>query len=219
MIAITMFQGLAVGWADLVLPGDELPRARRHDGQPRGPPPAPAPRRDPARARRARVAREARGALRRRALAATPAASSRSSSRAILRRPARSARSASARRCASAARRPPAAPALRRAEPAPRRATATTSASLRYRPLFSGPAVERVPELQFQRPERRGRALARRRRSAAASPPGDEVVVRSNGTSSTLRARVNRQLIAGRRPHRRRARRATCTRRVEVTKP
>ena len=34
-------------------------------------------------------------------------------------------------------------------------------------------------------------------RSAAASRPGDEVVVKSNGTSRTLRARVNRKLLEG----------------------
>ena len=34
---------------------------------------------------------------------------------------------------------------------------------IRYKPLFSGPAVERVPELQFQRPAARGRALGRGR--------------------------------------------------------
>jgi NADH-quinone oxidoreductase subunit G len=62
--------------------------------------------------------------------------------------------------------------------------------------LFSGPAVERVPELRFQRPvaevelspsdaDRRGIAT------------GDAVHVRSNGTSVELRARVNRKLIGG----------------------
>ena len=66
----------------------------------------------------------------------------------------------------------------------------------RYRPLFSGPAVERVPELGFQRPapevelspvdaERRGIAT------------GDAVLIRSNGTSVELRARVSRRLVAG----------------------
>ena len=34
-------------------------------------------------------------------------------------------------------------------------------------------------------------------RSAAGVRTGDEVVVRSNGTSVTLRARVNRRLLAG----------------------
>ncbi|HEU5491314.1 MAG TPA: molybdopterin-dependent oxidoreductase [Gaiellaceae bacterium] len=66
----------------------------------------------------------------------------------------------------------------------------------RYRPLFSGPAVERVPELGFQRPEREvelSRADAETRGIAS----GDAVLVRSNGTSVELRARVNRRLIQG----------------------
>jgi predicted molibdopterin-dependent oxidoreductase YjgC len=67
---------------------------------------------------------------------------------------------------------------------------------LRYRALFSGPAVERVPELGFQRPhvevelswdDAQTRGIA----------TGDEVVVTSNGTSRTLRARVSRKLRAG----------------------
>jgi NADH-quinone oxidoreductase subunit G len=67
---------------------------------------------------------------------------------------------------------------------------------IRYRALFSGPAVERTPELQFQRP------LAEVELSAADANarnirPGDEVTVRSNGTSVTLRARLNRDLRAG----------------------
>ena len=40
----------------------------------------------------------------------------------------------------------------------------------RYRPLFSGPAVERVPQLDFQRPRPRGRAGLRRTPSGAGSP-------------------------------------------------
>jgi NADH-quinone oxidoreductase subunit G len=67
---------------------------------------------------------------------------------------------------------------------------------LRYRPLFSGPQIERVAELQFQRPEPEVELSAhdadRRRLST-----GDPVLVSSNGTSVALRARVNRQLIAG----------------------
>jgi NADH-quinone oxidoreductase subunit G len=67
---------------------------------------------------------------------------------------------------------------------------------LRYRPLFSGPQVERVPELQFQRPEPELELSAADadRRSLST---GDTVLVRSNGTSVALRARVNKQLIAG----------------------
>ena len=66
----------------------------------------------------------------------------------------------------------------------------------RYRPLFSGPAVERTPELQFQRPPAEIELAAddaERRRIAT----GDTVSVRSNGTSVELRARVSRALSAG----------------------
>ncbi len=67
---------------------------------------------------------------------------------------------------------------------------------LRYRPLFSGPQVERVHELQFQRPgaevELSAADAARR-----GIESGDTVAVRSNGTSVELRARVNRRLVAG----------------------
>jgi NADH-quinone oxidoreductase subunit G len=66
----------------------------------------------------------------------------------------------------------------------------------RYRPLFSGPAVERVPELQFQRPQPEIELApedAERRQIAA----GDTVTVRSNGTSVALRARLSRSLAAG----------------------
>ena len=67
---------------------------------------------------------------------------------------------------------------------------------LRYRGLFSGPAVERVPQLQFQR------ALAEVEISAADARErgiagGDPVLVSSNGTSKTLTARLNRRLLAG----------------------
>ena len=66
----------------------------------------------------------------------------------------------------------------------------------RYRPLFSGPAVERVHELQFQRPASEielAAADAQLRRIAT----GDPVLVRSNGASVELRARVNRKLARG----------------------
>ena len=66
----------------------------------------------------------------------------------------------------------------------------------RYRPLFSGPAVDRVPELAFQRPAAEvelSPADAERRGIAA----GDSVLVRSNGTSVELRARLNRRLVEG----------------------
>jgi NADH-quinone oxidoreductase subunit G len=67
---------------------------------------------------------------------------------------------------------------------------------LRYRPLFSGPAVERVEALQFQRPPAEvelGRDEARRLGIAA----GDEVTLSSNGASVRLRARISKQLAPG----------------------
>ena len=65
-----------------------------------------------------------------------------------------------------------------------------------YKPLFSGAAVERVTELQFQRPQPElelSAADAGRRRIAT----GDLVTVGSNGSAITLPARVNRRLRAG----------------------
>ncbi|MEX2612479.1 MAG: molybdopterin dinucleotide binding domain-containing protein, partial [Gaiellaceae bacterium] len=59
-----------------------------------------------------------------------------------------------------------------------------------------GPAVERVPELAFLRPEREVElAAADADRRGISS--GDPVLVRSNGTSVELRARVNRKLVEG----------------------
>jgi len=67
---------------------------------------------------------------------------------------------------------------------------------LRYRPLFSGPQVERVAELQFQRPQREAELSSHdaERRGIAT---GDMVTLRSTGVSLALRARVNPRLIAG----------------------
>jgi anaerobic selenocysteine-containing dehydrogenase len=67
---------------------------------------------------------------------------------------------------------------------------------VRYRPLFSGPLVERVPELAFQRPDAEielAAADAERREIAE----GDVVAVRSNGTSLSLRAKLSRRLMPG----------------------
>jgi len=66
----------------------------------------------------------------------------------------------------------------------------------RYRPLFSGPDVDRVAELRFQRPaaEVELSAADAERRGIAS---GDQVSVRSNGTSVELVARVNRRLVEG----------------------
>jgi NADH-quinone oxidoreductase subunit G len=67
---------------------------------------------------------------------------------------------------------------------------------VRYRGLFSGPAVARVPQLQFQRAlaEVEISATDARERGIAG---GDPVRVSSNGTSKTLTARLNRRLLAG----------------------
>jgi formate dehydrogenase major subunit len=67
---------------------------------------------------------------------------------------------------------------------------------LRYRPLFSGPAVERVPELQFQRPLPEIELSADDARTRGIAN-GEEVAVQSNGTTKVLRARLNRALAAG----------------------
>jgi NADH-quinone oxidoreductase subunit G len=87
---------------------------------------------------------------------------------------------------------PPPAPfaELPELEPAPVTVTAPLRLQ-RYRPLFSGPAVERTPELQFQRPAPEIE-LARADAESRGIGPGDEVVVSSNGTSVTLRARLSR---------------------------
>jgi NADH-quinone oxidoreductase subunit G len=67
---------------------------------------------------------------------------------------------------------------------------------VRYRPLFSGPAVERIPELQFQRPQPEVELSEEDARKLAIAN-GEQVTVRSNGTSVTLRARVSRELRPG----------------------
>ena len=121
--------------------------------------------------RRARLDRQARRALRRRALAARRASSSTRSPallrRHLLRRGRRAGAAAARRRAAHVEpRRPPAPKHARRA--------ARGLRLVAYRPLFSGPAVERTPELQFQRRggevelARGGRA--RPRRSPPATP-------------------------------------------------
>jgi NADH-quinone oxidoreductase subunit G len=65
-----------------------------------------------------------------------------------------------------------------------------------YKPLFSGAAVERVTELQFQRPRPEleiSAGDARRRKLAT----GDFVTVGSNGSAIMLPVRVNRRLRDG----------------------
>ncbi|HEX2496999.1 MAG TPA: molybdopterin-dependent oxidoreductase [Gaiellaceae bacterium] len=65
-----------------------------------------------------------------------------------------------------------------------------------YRPLFAGPAVERVPELQFQRPLAEVE-LQRDDALRLGIANGQTVTVRSNGTSVQLRARLTRELAPG----------------------
>jgi predicted molibdopterin-dependent oxidoreductase YjgC len=67
---------------------------------------------------------------------------------------------------------------------------------IRYRPLFSGPAVERTPELEFQRPLPEVELSEEDARTRDIRS-GDEVTVRSNGTSVTLQARLARDVRAG----------------------
>src|SRR5581483_989512 len=65
-----------------------------------------------------------------------------------------------------------------------------------YKPLFSGPAVERVEELQFQRPPAEVE-LTRADADARGIAGGATVTVSHNGTSVRLRARIAKDLPAG----------------------
>jgi predicted molibdopterin-dependent oxidoreductase YjgC len=67
---------------------------------------------------------------------------------------------------------------------------------IRYRGLFSGPAVERVPELQFQRPQAEVELSPQDAKVRRVSD-GEHVRVSSNGASVELVARINPSLIAG----------------------
>jgi NADH-quinone oxidoreductase subunit G len=67
---------------------------------------------------------------------------------------------------------------------------------LRYRPLFSGPAVERVPQLQFQRP-RPEIELSPEDASNKGIANGDLVTLRSRRASVQLTAGINRALLPG----------------------
>ena len=67
---------------------------------------------------------------------------------------------------------------------------------LRYRGLFSGPAVERVPELQFQRPHA-AVELSPAEASNKGIAHGDLVTLRSGRASVQLTGRINPKLVAG----------------------
>ena len=89
-----------------------------------------------------------------------------------------------------------AAPAESPDEPVPAKPTRGALQLLRYRPLFSGAAVERVAELQFQRPARVIELSAKDAKRLGVKR-GEPVGVRSNGTSLELRAAINKKLKAG----------------------
>jgi NADH-quinone oxidoreductase subunit G len=92
---------------------------------------------------------------------------------------------------------PPAAAHVEAPPPGPAAARPESGLQLvRYRPLFSGPAVERTPELQFQRPQPEVELSEQDARTRGIRP-GDDVTVRSNGTSVTLRARIAADVRAG----------------------
>jgi NADH dehydrogenase/NADH:ubiquinone oxidoreductase subunit G len=65
-----------------------------------------------------------------------------------------------------------------------------------YRPLFSGAAVERTPELEFQKPDAEIQ-ISREDAAARRIKNGQTVTVTSNGTSVDLRARIAKDLQAG----------------------
>ena len=65
-----------------------------------------------------------------------------------------------------------------------------------YKPLFSGAAVERTPELEFQKPLAEVQ-LARADAQSRGIRNGQLVTVSSNGTSVELRARIANDLAAG----------------------
>jgi anaerobic selenocysteine-containing dehydrogenase len=87
-------------------------------------------------------------------------------------------------------------PETQPSEPQPREPRPKGLRLVAYRPLFAGPAVERVPELQFQRAQP-VLEIAEDDARARGITPGSDVVVRSNGTSATLRARISRTLPKG----------------------
>jgi NADH-quinone oxidoreductase subunit G len=90
-------------------------------------------------------------------------------------------------------------PVERQAVERPKRERKATTKGIHlvtFRPLFAGPAVERIPELSFQRPEPIV-ALSPEQAKRVGINQGDDVVVRSNGTSATFRAHLDRRLRTG----------------------
>jgi predicted molibdopterin-dependent oxidoreductase YjgC len=85
-------------------------------------------------------------------------------------------------------------------QPEPQAATGRPAAPglelVRYRALFSGAAVERVPQLAFQRPAAEVE-LAHEDAATREIAAGETVRVSSNGTTRELRARLSRRLRSG----------------------
>jgi NADH-quinone oxidoreductase subunit G len=84
-------------------------------------------------------------------------------------------------------------------EPAPLPEPAAKDGGLHlvcYKPLFSGPAVERVEELQFQRPPAEV-TLNRDDAERQGVRGGDRVTLSQNGTSVELRAKLSRSVRSG----------------------
>ena len=156
---------------------DELPRARGDVRQPRGPAPATAPRRRASGAGRARRGSPASPSASASTSRRTPPACSTSCPTLIYDGLALLGRSASARRCRRGA-----AGAASRSQPRAAQARSATAACASSRTGRSspGPAVERVPELQFQRPEP-VLEIAADDAHARGIRPGDEVDVSSTG--------------------------------------
>jgi NADH-quinone oxidoreductase subunit G len=85
-------------------------------------------------------------------------------------------------------------------QPDPRAATGKPAGPglelVRYRTLFSGAAVERIPQLQFQRPAPEVE-LPHEEAATRGIAQGEPVRVGSNGTTRELRARLSRRLRTG----------------------
>ena len=196
VVAITMFHGLAVGWADIVLPATA---ALERDGT--------------------LLNLEGRLQRLRRAVVASAPTSSHGSPSSLSastssshRMPPRSSRScrggcsgaSPSRRSTSTAELPSARRrGARRRAPSPRPPPRGGPGEhflgelrlVRYRPLFSGPSSSASPSSSSS--GRRQSSSSRRRMRSGARSERDTVDVRSNGTSVELRARVNRTLVEG----------------------
>ena len=173
VLTTAMFQSELTAWSHLVLPGTSYLERDGTMVNLEGRAAAAAPRRRPDGPRRARMALPPGRALRRRdrRLGGADRRGARPSCRPATSSPGR-----------SPTRRPrpakPAGPGLE---------------LVRYTSLFSGAAVERVPQLQFQRPAPEVE-LAHEDATTRDIAPGRDGRVGSNGTTKELRAKLNRKL-------------------------